>query len=120
MSDTADRFHATLADMLAQLPSADGSRVAVALRHGTLLAELYAPRGGDPQKPHDRDEVYVIARGEGWFVNGAARHRFAPGDFLFVPAGVSHRFEDFSDDLAAWVLFYGPVGGEGGDSATDT
>jgi mannose-6-phosphate isomerase-like protein (cupin superfamily) len=35
-----------------------------------------------------------------------------PGTFLFVPAGQPHRFEDFSDDLAVWVLFYGPEGGE--------
>ena len=36
----------------------------------------------------------------------------APGDFLFVPAGVEHRFEGFTDDLAVWVVFYGPDGGE--------
>jgi len=23
-----------------------------------------------------------------------------------------HRFEEFTDDLAAWVVFYGPEGGE--------
>jgi hypothetical protein len=23
-----------------------------------------------------------------------------------------HRFEDFTDDLAVWVIFYGPEGGE--------
>ena len=27
-------------------------------------------------------------------------------------AGITHRFEDFSDDLVVWVLFYGPEGGE--------
>ena len=27
-------------------------------------------------------------------------------------AGVGHRFEDFSEDLAVWVIFYGPEGGE--------
>jgi mannose-6-phosphate isomerase-like protein (cupin superfamily) len=37
---------------------------------------------------------------------------FAVGDALFVAAGVEHRFENFSDDLAAWVAFYGPEGGE--------
>ena len=42
----------------------------------------------------------------------AERHRFAPGDLLFVPAGVEHRFEEFSDDFAAWVFFYGPEVGE--------
>jgi len=33
-------------------------------------------------------------------------------DFLFVPSGVEHHFENFSDDLAVWVIFYGPEGGE--------
>jgi len=37
---------------------------------------------------------------------------FAPGDMLFVPAKMEHRFEDFSADFATWVLFYGPTGGE--------
>jgi len=35
-----------------------------------------------------------------------------PGDLLFVPAGIVHRFEDFTDDFATWVMFYGPEGGE--------
>lgn len=35
-----------------------------------------------------------------------------PGDLLFVPAGVVHRFEEFTDDFATWVMFYGPEGGE--------
>ncbi len=29
-----------------------------------------------------------------------------------MPAGVVHRFEEFTDDLAVWVVFYGPEGGE--------
>jgi len=31
---------------------------------------------------------------------------------LFVPAGVEHRFEHFSEDFSTWVVFYGPRGGE--------
>ena len=31
---------------------------------------------------------------------------------LFAAAGATHRFENFSDDLTVWVLFYGPEGGE--------
>jgi hypothetical protein len=37
---------------------------------------------------------------------------FGSGDMLFVPARMEHRFEDFSDDFATWVMFYGPAGGE--------
>lgn len=97
---------------LARLPGPAGERYAEVFRHGSLSVEVYAPRGTDPQTPHTRDEVYVVMRGTGWFVNGDARDRFGPGDVLFVPAGVVHRFEDFTDDLAVWVFFYGPEGGE--------
>lgn len=97
---------------LAQLPGDGGESWRVLFQHGSLEVEIYAPRGHDPQQPHGRDELYVVISGRGYFRNGDARHRFAPGDLLFVPAGVAHRFEDFSDDFATWVVFYGPEGGE--------
>lgn len=95
-----------------QLPGDKGEAYRLLFEHGSLEVEVYAPRGTDPQEPHTRDEVYVIISGNGWFVNGDERHRFEPGDLLFVPAGVVHRFEEFSDDFATWVMFYGPEGGE--------
>jgi mannose-6-phosphate isomerase-like protein (cupin superfamily) len=94
------------------LPGPQGERYVELFTHGTLAVEIYAPRGDDPQTPHTRDEVYVVARGSGYFRNGDERHRFGPGDVLFVPAAIVHRFEEFSDDLAVWVFFYGPEGGE--------
>lgn len=102
----------TVTECLSKLPGPRGERFVDLFRHGTLSVELYAPRGSDPQTPHTRDEVYVVVRGSGHFRNGDIRHPFGPGDLLFVPAGVVHRFEDFTDDLAVWVLFYGPEGGE--------
>jgi len=42
------------------------------------------------------------------FVNGDERSSFGPGDMLFVPAGMEHWFENFTDDLAVWVVFHGP------------
>ena len=104
--------HLTISQGLARLPGPQGERFVELFTHGTLAVELYAPRGDDPQTPHSRDEVYVVARGSGYFRNGGERHRFGPGDVLFVPAEVSHHFEEFSDDLAVWVFFYGPEGGE--------
>ncbi len=80
--------------------------------HGTLEVGFYRPHGRDQQQPHDRDEVYVVASGTGTFLNGGVRTPFEPGEALFVPAGAEHRFEDFSEDFAVWVLFYGPRGGE--------
>jgi mannose-6-phosphate isomerase-like protein (cupin superfamily) len=106
-------YRLTVTDALARLPGPDGERYVELFRHGTLSVELYAPRGHDPQSPHTRDEVYVVVSGRGQFLNGAERHPFGPGDVLFVPAGITHRFEEFSDDLAVWVFFFGPEGGEG-------
>ncbi|MBK8017850.1 MAG: cupin domain-containing protein [Betaproteobacteria bacterium] len=85
---------------------------AAVFEHGSLQVKLYMPRGQDRQTPHVRDELYVVATGSGMFSNGTERHPFRPGDVLFVPAGTEHRFEDFSDDLLVWVVFYGPEGGE--------
>ena len=81
-------------------------------RHGTLEVEWYRPKNVDRQKPHSRDEVYLIAAGSGFFVCGENRQAFEAGEVLFAPAGVPHRFEDFTDDFAVWVMFYGPAGGE--------
>ena len=102
----------TAEEALKRLPGPDGEPFAVVLEHGTLSIEIFAPKGVDTQQPHTRDEAYVVLRGTGEFVNGDTRHPVGPGDFLFVPAGVVHRFENFSEDLAVWVIFYGPEGGE--------
>ncbi len=99
-------------DALARLPTAEGKHFTVVFEHGTLALELYAPRGDDTQKPHARDELYVVIAGRGTFFCDGTRTRFECGDALFVPARAVHRFEDFSDDLAAWVMFYGAEGGE--------
>lgn len=105
------RRHATVAQLREQSPP-PGNLAIPALGHGSMLVEYYAPRGVDRQQPHTRDELYIIATGTGTFLNGDVRHPFAPGDVIFVPAGVVHRFEAFSDDFATWVIFYGPEGGE--------
>ena len=104
--------HVSLSEALALLPTPDGKRSVAVFEHGTLQVKLYAPRGADAQSPHARDEIYVVARGDGWFVNGERRHRFAMHDVIFAKAGVAHRFENFSGDFLVWVFFYGPEGGE--------
>ena len=82
------------------------------LRHGSMRTELYAPRGHDPQQPHAQDELYVVQRGTSGFWRDGQTETVRPGDILFVPAGVPHRFENFSPDFVTWVVFYGPSAGE--------
>jgi mannose-6-phosphate isomerase-like protein (cupin superfamily) len=108
----AEKRRVTIEEAFAQLPGTDGRRFTTVLEHGSLTVEIYAPRGTDPQQPHTRDEAYIVVQGSGEFINGESRHAFMPGDFLFVPAGVEHRFVNFTDELIVWVIFYGPEGGE--------
>jgi peroxiredoxin len=112
--EVEEGLRVTIASALSNVPTPDGKRFARVLARGSLEVELYAPSGTDPQHPHTRDELYVVVSGKGFFVNGPSLHPFGPGDVLFVPAGTVHRFEDFSDDLVVWVVFYGPEGGEAG------
>jgi mannose-6-phosphate isomerase-like protein (cupin superfamily) len=107
-----EKWRVALAAAMKRLPGPNGERWSTVLEHGTLDVEIYAPRGTDPQKPHTRDEVYVVFAGSGEFFNGGKVERFGPGDVLFVPAHVEHRFQSFTDDLVVWVIFYGPEGGE--------
>ena len=91
------------------LPLAKGRLSSLVFVDGDVEIRLYAPPRHDPQVPHDRDELYIIARGRGKFRVGDRVYDFAPGALLYVAAHETHRFEDFSDDFATWVVFYGDV-----------
>ena len=95
----------------AGIPGPKGERHAVCLRHGDWTLELYEPQTQDRQTPHWQDECYVILEGSGIFVMGEERLPFHPGDMIFVPAGLPHRFEEFGERVRAWVVFAGPQGG---------
>jgi mannose-6-phosphate isomerase-like protein (cupin superfamily) len=102
----------TASNALLKLGQARGSEFVTLFLHGSLQIEIYKPKGIDRQQPHSRDEIYVIISGSGTFLQGSERRPFEPGEILFVPAGIVHRFEDFTEDFATWVFFYGPGGGE--------
>ena len=95
----------------AVLDSDDGLYT-VMLKNGSMELGFYKPAGTDEQSPHDQDEIYIVQTGSGICVRGDEKIPFEPGDALFVAADVEHRFVDFSDDFAAWVILYGPAGGE--------
>jgi hypothetical protein len=51
----------------------------------------------------------MVAAGRGKLRVGDRVDPIAPGALLYVAAHEVRRFEDFSDDFAVWVVFYGPV-----------
>ncbi len=72
-----------------------------------LEVELYKPHLSDRQKPHLKDEVYIIASGSGEFCIEGKTLPFEAGDVLYTKAGDDHRFIHFTDDFTTWVIFYG-------------
>jgi len=111
-TDMQNNDRHTVARALELVRQSEDGAYGVLLEHGTMELGFYKPDGRDPQQPHTRDEIYVVQSGTGYFVCGDERKPFEPGEALFVPAGAVHRFEDFSENFAAWVIFYGPDGGE--------
>jgi len=74
-------------------------------KNGVRLV-FFAPRGRDFQDRHDEDEFYFIIRGTGELVIDGEPHAFSAGDAFFVAAGREHHFQNFTEDLATWALFF--------------
>jgi mannose-6-phosphate isomerase-like protein (cupin superfamily) len=101
------------AEARAAIPGPAGERATTLFQRGTLEVKLSAqPLRPNPRATHAQDEIYVIVEGRGVLVHDGRREPFEAGDCIFVAAGTEHHFEDFSDSLAAWVIFHGPAGGE--------
>ncbi len=65
---TAERWHFPLDGAFSRM--AGEERFHHLLRHGTMKVGVYAPRGADPQGPHQQDELYIVISGTGEFVKG--------------------------------------------------
>jgi mannose-6-phosphate isomerase-like protein (cupin superfamily) len=75
---------------------------------GALEIRFAARPTDGPQKPHLRDEVYMVAAGTGRYRVGDELGEVGPGDLLFAAAHAAHGFEGISEDFCVWVIFYGP------------
>lgn len=106
-----EKWLLSIADIRARI-GRDGATSSFPMRHGSMRAGLFAPRGSDVQQPHTQDELYIVSQGAGVLIKGADRKPVKTGDVIFVAAGEQHRFEDFSGDFEAWIVFWGPEGGE--------
>jgi len=101
-----------LAGARTRIPGPGGAHAVSLFQRGTLNVRLSLPVRPNRQAPHEQDEIYVIVGGQGVLVHDGKRHAFETGDLMFIAAGTEHWFEDFTEDLAVWVVFFGPVGGE--------
>ena len=112
MNPSMNSVHISLLAALEMGPPPKGRLAVPVLERGSIVAELYTPKDKDRQSFHTRDELYVVCRGQGLFFYGVTREAVEPGSLVFVRAGQIHRFDDFTEDFALWVFFFGPEGGE--------
>jgi mannose-6-phosphate isomerase-like protein (cupin superfamily) len=73
----------------------------------TLSSGIYTLKAGaqDPQSPHTEDELYYVMEGNASMVVQDSHFHVGPGDVIFVPAFVEHRFYDINTDLKLLVFF---------------
>ena len=75
-------------------------------RKGNVSLVFFAPSGTDYQTFHDEDEFYFIGRGRGELIIDGETFGCEVGDAFFVPAKLSHHFENFTNDFATWAIFF--------------
>jgi mannose-6-phosphate isomerase-like protein (cupin superfamily) len=80
------------------------------IRADSMSVGLYVLEAGalDGQSPHAEDEIYVVIAGRSLFTAGEDARTVEPGDEIFVPAGVAHRFHDIAEQLQLIVVFAPP------------
>ena len=101
-----DNYHISI-DEAAALLNKEQKRFIEVMKDGTMTVEYFAPKNRDEQQPHPKDELYIIASGNSAFYRDGETITCQQGDVIFVPAKMEHRFINFSDDFATWVIFYG-------------
>lgn len=106
------KYHLTIAEAVEKLKKEHDKNFTVLGTNGSMSIEYFAPKNIDDQQPHRQDEIYVVASGSSQFYREGEVINCSKGDIIFVPAGMEHRFINFANDFATWVIFYGPEGGE--------
>lgn len=59
----------------------------------------------DSQQPHSLDEIYYVITGKAQIDVDGERRAVGPGELIFVPARVPHRFVDITEPLDILVVF---------------
>jgi mannose-6-phosphate isomerase-like protein (cupin superfamily) len=77
------------------------------LRIPSMSAGVYVLGAGavDAQSPHRQDEIYYVLQGRARMRAGGEDRPVRAGSFIFVAAGVEHRFYEIEEEIALLVLF---------------
>ncbi|MBP6432679.1 MAG: cupin domain-containing protein [Ferruginibacter sp.] len=101
-----EKFSVSIEEAIKALQQQSDKPFITILKDKKMSIEYFAPKNIDTQQPHAQDEIYVIASGTSYFYRNGETIECKNGDVIFVPAGMEHRFVNFSEDFATWVIFY--------------
>ncbi|WP_157944629.1 hypothetical protein [Mangrovicella endophytica] len=59
-----------------------------------------------------QDRLFIVTAGTAALTLGNERFDLQPGEAVFVAASAEPRFQELSSDFKAWIVSYGPAGGE--------
>ena len=87
--------------------AAEHKRYLEFLRLPAMSSGLYVLEAGadDQQRPHAEDEIYYVLRGHGRMRVASEDFAVLPGQLIFVPAKVEHRFHSIREQLELLVVF---------------
>ena len=75
------------------------------------MEALVPPGGGPPPHIHTReDETFYLLEGDVEFLLGEQTVIAGPGDFVNVPRGTAHRFQNTGTETARIILTFTPAG----------
>lgn len=76
----------------------------------TLLHEALPPNGAAPYVIHSKTvELVYVTKGKVLGILNGERINFSEGDYLYIPAGVEHRFETTDTGVEAISIFSPPM-----------
>lgn len=93
-------------DLVTILISGEDTSGKYAFMHGVT-----PPKGGPPLHVHLTDsEVFHVLSGEFVFVLDGERREALQGSTVFIPAGVSHQYQNVGEEPGELLLFVEPAG----------
>jgi quercetin dioxygenase-like cupin family protein len=79
-----------------------------------MIQASVPPGGGPPAHVHaDSDETFFLLSGELEFLDGDRVFLAGPGDLVYVPRHIRHRFSNIGIVPASMLFLYTPAGPEG-------
>ncbi len=104
----------SLTELLQKLPHATPAEQpgVEGFAHGTMALHFVGGKAGGDAQTSLQDAVLIVASGSGRLAYEGEEHELSAGDAVFLRASHPYELSDTGEDFAAWLVAWGPAGGE--------